>query len=109
MSKYRNKKTKLDGIVFDSQKEAERYAELKLLEKAGLISELELQKKFILQPSFTYKGKKQQAITYSCDFYYKEKDRYVIEDVKSPITKNNQVYKIKKKMMLYRGYEVKEI
>lgn len=108
-SKYNNIKTEVDGITFDSQKEAMRYAELKLLEKSGVISELERQKKFELQPSFYYQGKKQRPIYYVCDFFYREGDQYIIEDVKSPITKNNQVYKLKKKMMLYKGYEVKEI
>lgn len=108
MNKYRNIKTKIDGITFDSHKEAQRYAELKMLEKAGVISELELQKKFELQPAFYYQGHKQRPIYYVCDFYYREGDRYVIEDVKSAITKNNAVYKLKRKMMMYRGYEIKE-
>lgn len=45
MSKYKAKKTKVDGITFDSKKEAERYRQLKMLENAGHISDLELQKK----------------------------------------------------------------
>lgn len=109
MNKYRNKKTTVDGITFDSAKEAERWFELKLLERAGKISELERQKKFELQPAFYYKGKKQRPIYYICDFYYKENGAYIIEDVKSPITKNNQVYKLKKKRMLYLGYEIREV
>ena len=51
-SKYRNKKTELDGIAFDSKREAERYAELKLLERAGEISYLQLQPEVILQDKF---------------------------------------------------------
>lgn len=109
MNKYRNRKTELDGIIFDSVKEANRYAELKLLQKAGVISELELQKKFELQPGFYFQGRRQRPIYYVCDFFYRQGDNYIIEDVKSPITKNNQVYKLKKKMMMYRGYEVKEV
>ena len=108
-NKYNNRKTEIDGITFDSEKEAMRYAELKMLEKNGIITELERQKKFELQPTFYYKGAKQRPIYYVCDFFYKQDDKYIIEDVKSPITKNNAVYKLKKKMMLYRGYEVKEI
>lgn len=108
-SKYNNKKTQIDGITFDSEKEALRYAELKMLEKAGKITELERQKRFELQPAFCYQGHKQRAIFYVCDFFYRQGDKYIIEDVKSPITKNNAVYKLKKKMMLYRGYEIKEI
>ena len=109
MNKYRNKKTTVDGITFDSQKEACRWCELKLMQQAGLISELKRQQRFELQPSFYYEGRKQRPITYVCDFVYREGDKYVIEDVKSPITKNNQVYKLKKKMMMYKGYEVKEV
>lgn len=109
MNKYRNKKTTVDGITFDSQKEACRWCELKIMQSAGLISELKRQKRFELQPSFYYQGRKQRPIYYVCDFFYKEGDKYIIEDVKSPITRNNQVYKLKKKMMMYRGYEVKEV
>ena len=106
--KYNNTKTTLDGINFDSEKESMRYAELKILEKAGAITDLERQKKFILQPSFYYQGKKQRPIIYICDFYYKQNGKEIIEDVKSEATKNNAVYKLKKKMMLYKGYEIKE-
>lgn len=109
MSKYKNKKTVVDGITFDSRKEAERYLDLKTLERFGVISELELQKKFELQPSFMYKGRRQRPINYICDFYYKQDGKYIIEDVKSPVTINNSTYKLKKKMMLYRGYEIKEV
>ena len=109
MNKYRNTKTVIDGITFDSKKEDNRYAELKTLQKAGVISDLELQKKFELQPGFYFKGRKQRPIYYICDFFYRQGDEYIIEDVKSPVTRNNQVYKLKKKMMMYRGYEVKEI
>lgn len=108
-SKYNNKKTQIDGITFDSEKEALRYAELKMLEKSGVITDLERQKKFELQPAFYYQGHKQRPIYYVCDFFYRQGDKYIIEDVKSPVTKNNAVYKLKKKMMLYRGYEIKEI
>lgn len=108
MSKYHNRKTVIDGITFDSTKEANRYAELKLMERAGIITDLQLQKRFELQPAFYHNGKKQRPIYYVCDFFYKEGDVYVVEDVKSPVTRNNQVYKLKRKMMLYRGYEIKE-
>ena len=48
MTKYNNKKVVLNGITFDSQKEARRYRDLSLLERAGEIKSLELQKAFIL-------------------------------------------------------------
>lgn len=108
-SKYGNIKVEYDGQKFDSLKERNRYAELQLLQKAGEISELQRQVKFELQPAFYHAGHKIRPIIYVCDFVYKENDKQVIEDVKSPATRNNAVYKLKKKMMLYRGYEIKEI
>ena len=108
--KYGNRKTELDGITFDSRKEARRYAELKLLEMAGEISDLELQKPFILQPGFVHEGKKIQPIKYIADFCYNDHGETVVEDVKSPATRKDKVYQLKKKMMLYvNKTEIKEI
>lgn len=109
MSKYRNVKTTIDGYTFDSKKEAERYMELRLLEKAGAISKLQRQVKFELQPSFYFDGKRQRPITYIADFTYVQGGKLIIEDVKSNITKNEKVYKLKKKMMAYRGLTITEI
>lgn len=109
--KYGNKKTEVDGITFDSRKEANHYAELRILEKAGEISNLELQMPFVLQPAFVHKGKKYQSIKYVADFVYTDVDgRKVVEDVKSPATRKDKVYQLKKKMMLYvHGIEIREI
>ena len=109
--KYGNRKTELDGITFDSKKEARRYAELKILEMAGEISDLELQMPFVLQPAFAHKGKKVQSIKYVADFVYIDNEgRKVVEDVKSPATRKDKVYQLKKKMMLYvHNIEIKEI
>ncbi len=102
-NKYRNKKTISDGIVFDSKKESIRYHELKLLEKAKEISDLELQPRFTLLPSFKRDGKTIRKIEYVADFQYKEPDGTVIvEDVKSAITKKNPVYMLKKKLLLHK-------
>lgn len=100
MNKYKNKKVVVDGIEFDSKKETKRYGELKLLEKAGLIKDLELQKTFELQPSFKKNGKTYRKITYIADFYYYDNhlERYVVEDTKGFKT---DIYKIKKKMFEY--------
>lgn len=109
-TKYGNRKTQIDGITFDSVKEANRYAELKLLQKAGEISDLELQSPFVLQPGFVHKGKKYQSIKYIADFTYLCDGKTVVEDVKSPATRKDKVYQLKKKMMLYvHGIEIKEI
>lgn len=91
-SKYNNKKTTLDGIKFDSKKEAKRYAELKLLQKAGLITSLELQPRIPLVCNGVQIG------SYIADFSYMEKGRCVVEDVKSPATKT-PVYNLKKKIL----------
>lgn len=94
-SKYRNHKTTVDGITFDSKKEAARYGELKLLERAGEISNLELQPEFELvppQPGL-------RAVKYRADFKYTLKGGgKVVEDVKG---KRTTEYMIKKKLMAY--------
>lgn len=110
-NKYGNQKTELDGIVFDSRKEARRYAELKIMEKAGEIKDLELQKPYVILPSFFDKqGNRQTAVKYVADFVYVDKDgNTVIEDVKSPATRKDRVYRLKKKMMAYNGYEITEV
>lgn len=108
-NKYNNHICEYKGMKFDSEKELNRYIELEMLEKKGIISELERQRKFELQPPFTdKKGFTQRGIYYVCDFFYKQDGKYIIEDVKSSATARNQVYKMKKKMMLYRGWEIKE-
>ena len=70
MNKYRNKKVIVDGEEFDSKKEGNRYKELRLLERAGEISNLELQPKFLLQDSFKKNGKAYRKIEYIADFLY---------------------------------------
>ena len=99
--KYNSKKTIVDGITFDSRKEAGRYSELKLLEKAGEIKDLQLQPRFILQESFKYQGKTERKIEYIADFQYEENGRIIVEDVKSEITKT-PLYRVKRKLFLKR-------
>lgn len=109
-SKYKNKKTEVDGIKFDSLKEARRYGELKLLVKGGVIKDLELQPVFELIPSQVYQGKTMRKVSYIADFMYKDIKRgiTVVEDVKGFKT---DVYKIKMKLFLYKypDYEFKEV
>lgn len=96
MNKYRNRKTVVNGIKFDSKAEANRYCELKILERAKQISDLELQPKFILQDSFkNQKGQTIRAITYIADFSYVENGKIVVEDVKGMETNE---FKIKRKL-----------
>lgn len=108
MKKYKNRKAVIDGIVFDSKKEARRYAELKLLQRAGKISNLRLQVPFELIPS-QYIDKKcvERAVTYRADFVYTENGQTVVEDTKGMRTKD---YIIKRKLMLERyGIQIREI
>ncbi len=112
MSKYKSKKVVYDGMTFDSKKEMNRYIELRILENAGYIKELKRQVKIELVPTFRLNGKTYRSISYYADFMYydAEEDKTVVEDVKSRITKQLPVYKIKKKLLAYfKGIEIKEI
>lgn len=106
MNKYRNQKTVIDGHRFDSKREAERYAELCILVKAGDIKDLVLQPKFPLQDKFKCRGKNIAAIAYIADFQYIETatGSVVVEDVKGMET---EAFRIKKKLFLRKyGNEV---
>ena len=100
-SKYGNRKViaSIDGInvVFDSKAEYARYRHLQLLQKAKLISGLQLQPKFELAPSFKRNGKTHRATHYIADFIYDRDQKTIVEDVKGDLT---DVYKIKKKLFL---------
>ena len=107
MNKFHAKKTIIDGITFDSKREADRYCELKLLERGGAIIDLRLQVPFELQPAFTLNKKKIRAIHYIADFMYKENGVYVVEDAKGFKTKE---YMLKRKLYAYKyGQEIREI
>lgn len=120
-NKYNNKKVEVDGIIFDSKREAERYQELSLLEKAGVIRDLQRQVKYILIPAQREPdiiGKRggiksgrviEKECSYVADFVYfdKEKQENVVEDTKGFRTKD---YTIKCKLMLYiHGIRINEI
>lgn len=103
--KYGNKKVVINGDKFDSQLEARRYFELKLLERAGLITDLERQKKYVL----IEKSAGKREISYVADFVYKENGTLVVEDTKSEPTKT-RTYKLKKRLLFEKyGIEIKEI
>ena len=99
MNKYYNKKTKIDGIKFDSQLEAKRYKELKLMEQTGLIKDLVLQPRFEVLKKFKRGKKSYRKIEYIADFAYFDlgKNRQVIEDIKGFETKD---FKLKMKLFL---------
>lgn len=118
MSKYNAKKVAIDGEVFDSKKEARRYQELMLLQKAGKISHLERQVKYVLIPAYKEKvGKKTKTIERECsyiaDFKYFDRETHeiVVEDAKG-YRKGTayDVFVIKRKLMLERfGIRVREV
>lgn len=106
-SKYSSAKTDIDGIRFDSKKEAEFYAELKLRERAGEISHLRLQPRYLLQEAFKHEGKQYREMEYVADFEYIENGETVVVDVKGFKT---AIYMLKKKLFLYKyGGKVKFI
>jgi hypothetical protein len=101
LQKYRNSKSKLDGRVFDSKAEMERYQELAYLEKHGEIRDLILQPVFMIQEGFsaTKNGKnlRVRGVTYRADYSYYIGDKLIIEDMKGFET---PVFKIKKKFII---------
>ena len=119
-NKYNAKKVLLDGILFASQHEADRYNDLKLMLHAGEIADLKLQVKYVLIPAKRepdrtgprggkIKGKViERETAYFADFVYKTKDgTEIVEDAKGCRTKD---YRIKKKLMLsVHGIRLKEV
>ena len=103
MSKYGNIKTfTTDGIKHDSIKEANRWCELNLLLRAGVIQDLQRQVKFELLP----KQEGERAVYYIADFVYTVNGKRIVEDAKGMRT---EAYKLKKKMMLYfHGIKIRE-
>lgn len=100
MAKYKNIKTTIDGITFDSKKEAIHYVYLKNLEKQGTITNLQRQTKI----DFKVNGKK--IFTYKPDFEYNDEFGHHIVDVKSPATEKNAVFRLKRKL-IENYYKVK--
>lgn len=107
MNKYHNKKIEVDGERFDSRKEYNRWCELKLLERAGEITELKRQVRLEILPKQVVDGKvAERAAYYVADFTYKEKGEPVIEDCKGYMT---DVYRLKRKLVLAKyGVQIRE-
>lgn len=107
-NKYHNEKTRTsDGVEHDSKKEARRWMELQLLQKAGEIEGLERQVKFELIP----KQDGERSCCYIADFVYidTKTGKVVVEDVKSEATRKDKAYIIKRKLMLYlKGIKIHE-
>lgn len=98
-NKYNNQKTKIGDMVFDSKKEANRFQELRLLERGGIISDLKTQVKFLVCPK---SGGNRRERFYIADFTYIEDGKKIIEDVKSFITRKNPVYSLKKALVQWQ-------
>lgn len=107
-TKYHNKKVTLDGIKFDSKREANRYRELQLMEQAGVIQNLRKQVKFELIPSQRVNGRcVERKCSYKADFVYDEDGKTIVEDVKGYRTDD---YRIKRKLMLWvHGIQIREV
>lgn len=107
-SKYHARKTTVDGIVFDSKREADRYLVLKGMEEDGVIEDLRRQVRYELIPAFDVDGRHYRPVFYVADFVYRDKEtgREVVEDVKGMRT---DVYKLKSKLFAKRyGMGIKE-
>lgn len=98
-SKYHAKRTCVDGIVFDSKREADRYLVLKGMEEDGTIEDLRRQVRYELIPAFDVDGKHYRPVYYVADFVYVEDGREVVEDVKGMRT---DVYRLKSKLFARR-------
>ena len=105
-SKYHAKKTTVDGITFDSKREADRYIVLKGMEEDGTIESLRRQVRYELVPAFDVDGRHYRPVYYVADFVYREDGHEVVEDVKGMRT---DVYKLKSKLFARRyGMSIKE-
>ena len=99
-SKYHAQKVEVDGKKFDSKHESRDYLKLKSMEDSGIISNLQTQVSFELQPKYTTKdGRKIRAITYRADFQYIRDGVMYVQDSKGFRTKE---YALKRKMFEYR-------
>ena len=109
-NKHGNVKVEVDGIVFASRREGGRYLHLKMLERAGVISDLRLQVPFELQPAVVLDGRKKSALRYIADFTYWQDGVQRIEDSKSPHLRKHPVFRMKKHLMLsVLGLEIQEV
>ena len=119
-NKYRAHMIKVGDEVFRSKKELHRFEELCLLEKAGMIHNLRREVKYLLIPAqreIVWKNGKQKQgkciereISYIADFVYEENGQTIVEDVKGGSATKTEVYKIKRKLMLYvHGIRIREV
>jgi hypothetical protein len=108
-NKYGARRVVVDGITFASAKEGRRYQELRLLEQAGEITDLQVQPEFELAPPVVLNGRRKPALRFHGDFSYWENGARVIEDVKGGGATVTEAYRIRKHLMKHEfGIEVRE-
>jgi hypothetical protein len=107
VSKYGNEKVRVDGLKFQSVREAKHYVALKAMERTGMIASLQMQVPYVLVPSVILNGRKKPDLKYYADFFYVDKEGIHVVDVKGAKT---AVYRIKKHLMKYQyNIEIEEI
>ena len=106
-SKYNAVRCVRGDIKFASKKEADRYDDLLLMERAGQIKELELQPRFLIAGPVVLDGKKHRARYYFADFSYEEKGVRVYEDAKGM---KLPMYRLKRHLVMHLyGIEIREV
>ena len=113
-SKFKNQKVVIDGFKFDSKKEGKRYCDLKILQRAGQITDLKHHVPFVLMEGvkFEHEKRKKPAMKYIADFVYTDVKTglQVVEDVKSAMTRKLPAYRQKKHLMMsVQGIEIQEV
>jgi len=108
--KYRNKKTEIQGVKFDSKAEASRFVQLRRMQEAGLIEDLRRQVSFELAPAVKIPGKNRMSppLRYFADFVYVQDGKQIIEDVKGQ-EKVTEGFRIKRHLMAVAGYQIVEV
>lgn len=109
-AKYRNKKTEIGGVKFDSKAEAERFVQLSRMQDEGLISNLRRQVVFELAPAVKIHGKRRMSppLRYVADFTYEQGGREIIEDVKGQ-ERPTEGFRIKRHLLAVQGHAINEI
>lgn len=102
-NKFHAKKTEVDGVVYDSKREAKHAQQLQALADSGVIQNLQRQVRFTLQDAYiNNKGEKIRKIEYVADFVYVEDGKKIVEDVKGSKNTLTEVFKLKKKLFEYK-------
>lgn len=102
-NKYNNEVSMLCRHKFDSKREGQEYLRLLSKQQSGEIQAIELQPRFVLQESFEHAGMKYRELAYIADFKITDREGHIYYvDVKSAATEKDAVYRIKRKLLLYK-------